>query len=421
MNSPVSRPKLNLAIVISEQVGLRVMNLATFAIMARYVDAKEVGILGLAWTVVFFFEALTVTALIPAYLQNRRSDILIRSTFFWICSIAGLVSGLIMLIAAFAIPGIRETPHLPGVISAVALIFAVRMLGTAHQSVLLKDQQQGFVAARTTVSAVIGSVVGICLAVSGFGVWSLLLRDIISSVIDAAGSLLYRRWIPVMRINRKMAKEMIRFSRSLVITQFGKMFIITAQKFVVLNSLGLSAVGRLEIARKIPDTGYQMVAAVNERFLLPFAAAKNRKEKGLHKLYLQLSAAATVAVAIGLAITFPLKEWIITLAFGKQWAGSGMLFFLVLAGTSVTLVKSIQEILLTAAGAPHLSLIGLWWMIGSFPFFYLGSLVNLETACLTLAVCQTLSLIHFFFIGNSHFSSQPDEFHEQPNLPEHLT
>ena len=399
----LSRAKRNLLLAVSEQLGMRVINFLTFVIIARYVAEEEIGTLGLAWTVVFFFEALTTTALIPAFIQHRHSNLLLRSTFFWLCTIGGVVGSGLMVAGAWTWGWFRTDFSLVGIVNFTALIFLIRMLGTAHQSVLLKEERQGFIATRTTISSIVGGVVGITLAVSGVGIWALLWRTLASAIIDTLGSLFYRPWWPAARLSKRAARQLIGFSGSLVVAQFGKLVIFSAQQFTITGVRGIEAMGRLTVAARVPEVFYQTLSSINDRFLLPYSAAEARKKKDPQELFMRIVTIGSVLMVVGLLILFPLREWFVGLIFGERWLEVSLAFFIIIAGTCFGYLRHVLETMLTANGHPRGTLIGFGWLAAGLPFYILGAFHSLEAAVLARALSEIGSFIHLIVRGRKIF------------------
>lgn len=119
----------NLLAVFIEQVGLRIINFFTFAIVARCTDLFEMGTLGLAWTVLYFIEALASGGFNDTYVQHKRSDDITKSTFFWICVTSGTCGFTLMIFAGMFGDLLIKDSDFQQIASFLGAIFLLKKLG----------------------------------------------------------------------------------------------------------------------------------------------------------------------------------------------------------------------------------------------------------------------------------------------------
>jgi O-antigen/teichoic acid export membrane protein len=393
---PSTRKHLtNFLWVIGDQVGIRLINFITFAIVARYADASELGVLGLAWTFLYFVEALSSQSLSIAVIQGQSQGIKEHSTFFWLCC-ASAILGTVAMGCVGAVAWLRYEQDLLGQAAiTIGVIFAIRMLGTAHKTVLLREQQQRALSTNSLIASAVSALIGITLALSGFGIWALLIRNATQSILESILNCCTQTWKPRPQFDSSYAKQLIRFSAPLASAQIGNLGILMAQQSGISMILGLNTLGVLEVARRIPDMGYQLFVAVTGRFWFPLIAEKERNTECTKILFKRVTLALTIG-ALGLvASIFPFREQLMGLIFGQQWSHTGNLFCLLLVGFAINSIQEITKSSLIAKGFTRASLIQLYYSLLNLPLFLTLLLyTSLETVLICTILIQLSCTLH---------------------------
>ena len=136
---------------------------------------------------------------LPEYvIKHQASDERIWTTIFWANTVlAVIVIGITWLIATPA-AWLFEVPELEAVLRALSLMLLVRALGATHEALMIRTFGFKALALRTLVASLIGGAVGIAMALTGFGVWSLSSAS--ASPTASAGTVLVcgsrARWRP---------------------------------------------------------------------------------------------------------------------------------------------------------------------------------------------------------------------------------
>lgn len=364
-------------------------------IVARYADATDLGVLGLAWTFLYFVEALSSQSLSVAVIQSKAQGIKEHSTFFWLCG-ASAILGTVAMGCVGAVAWLGYEQDLLGQAAiTIGVIFAIRMLGTTHKTVLLREQQQRTLSTNSLIASAVSALVGITLALSGFGIWALLIRNAIQSILESILNCCTQTWKPRPQFDSSYAKQLIRFSAPLASAQIGNLGILMAQQSGISMILGLNTLGMLEVARRIPDMGYQLFVAVTGRFWFPLIAEKERNTESTKKLYQHVALGLTIG-ALGLvAIVFPFREQLMGLIFGQQWIHTGNLFCLLLVVFGINTIQEITKSNLVAKGFTQASLIRLYYGLLNLPIFLsLLYYASLDMALTCSILIQFLCALH---------------------------
>lgn len=394
----------NLAIVIFEQIALRLLNFGTFAIVARYVAPADMGILGIAWTVFYFIETLGMRGLASVCVRYPTSNLKSQSTFFWI-SIGSGLAGL----ATMCLLGFAGTAYFSeGKFQLVAALLGLRSLfqsfGDAHRMVLLRNQRQRQLTAISLTASSLGTGAGVFLALSGYGIWALLWSQLLGALAASLFCWLPQRWRPLLQFDPAFAKDIALKGAPLMLNSFGQLSILSLRQVYVSASLGLQAMGEIAVAYRLPRVLKQSTASVLGRFAFPYFSARARTGV-CSEVPFMLSLKITLPSAIlGIAALFFLHEPLVVFVFGEQWRTAADLFVICAIGSIAGIFGNYFSTFLVAHDSYATTTLNLLYSIITLPLFFLFSSSSLELAIGSVVCGQIACSLHLFRFVKRHLS-----------------
>lgn len=384
----------NLLIVGTEQIAARLINFATFAIVARHVDMAALGVLGLAWTFLSFVEALSANAIGGAIIRHPELKDSQRDTYFWICQISAVLGLLTMVLVSLSAQAISR-PLFAEVSLFLGIIFLCRICFGAHRVIHIRNEKQVLLSSAGMVSALLASTVGILLALKGYGIWALLWRALLQALINGVICLRYHYWRPSWTFDRSFARHLIAFSAPLVGGQLGRMSTALAQQLLIGGLMGLNTLGLIEVARRLPEITNQMTMNVLSRLWGPLIARRHRDNLDIQRLCMKSALFATIALIGALGLIYPLSDEILGLIFGAQWETAGFLFATICAITGVSLIQRILLSYLITIGKPRYAWLELIYLAAALPgFAFLLLKGEMNPAFLSLLLFQIIGLLN---------------------------
>ena len=129
------------------------------------------------------------------------------STAFYYSIVVGIVCYSILFCASPYIAEFYNTPVLKSLIRVTALSFLWGPLNTPQTVILTRRMDFKNPARISIVNKIIGSVVGITMAYTGFGVWALVGSGVVSSLIGMIQTWWVVKWFP----NKPFSKESFKY------------------------------------------------------------------------------------------------------------------------------------------------------------------------------------------------------------------
>lgn len=298
--------------------GVRFASLVTTAILARLLVPKDFGLIALATTFMAFLDMLQGLGVSQALVVSDESQLDAEAdTAFAISSLVGI--GLWLLSAALGpvAAALFHQPRLVEIMPVLGLTFVMYGLGATHYALAMRAIDFRSRTAAELADALFRGAVGIVLALSGLGVWSLVCGYVAGTA--AMTVVLWRmvRWRPRLRPQRRHLRKLLSFGGALTGVAIMGAFLNQFDNALVGRVLGSTQLGFYSIAGRLPYLFIISLAVATGQVLFP--AFASLKGEGMRRGFL-------ISMRYTAVISLPLTALLITLAqpitlavFGPQW------------------------------------------------------------------------------------------------------
>lgn len=205
-------------------------------ILARLLEPSDFGLIAMVMVVVMIAMIFTDVGLGSALIQRRRLlPIHYDSVFYFNIFIGGILT-LVTFFSATWISEFYGNKQLIPLTQVISLVFVVNAFGSMQSTKLRKELNYATLAKANVSAAVLGGIIGISLALSGAGVWSLVAQILTRAVFYNIFVWTASGWIPSLMFSLKALKQLWGFGF--------RMFLSTLVN-VVYNQLDVLIIGKL--------------------------------------------------------------------------------------------------------------------------------------------------------------------------------
>lgn len=316
----VSRPNARSGVRWSAagQLARQGLQLLTLVVLTRLIGPESYGLLSMAVAVVVALDLLKDLGTGAAIVQREECDEPLLSSVFWLNAAVGaaLTAGT-LLGAPLAALYFRE-PAVAPVLRALSLSFLVSSLGIVHLALLQRAVAFRAIALIETGSALAGAMVGLGMALTGYGVWSLVAQSLTTVAVSTALAWLASSWRPRAAASRAALRSVGGFGAGLVGYNILNYLSRNADYLLIGRFLGAASLGTYTLAYRIMTLPQQVLSQVLNRVMYPVLARLDDDE-AFQRAYLQLCATlAFVATPVFVAL-FALREPLVRGFFGAEW------------------------------------------------------------------------------------------------------
>lgn len=297
------------------------LQLGVLIVLARLISKEDFGIVQSALVVVGFSKLVSQMGVGPALVQKANlTSLHIRTG----ATLTFCLSGLFFFSVYFGsglIADFFKMPELQVVLKVVAVIFVIEGITTVSQSLLLREMKQKVLVQIDFISYLIGyGIVAIVLSYLGWGLWSLIIGQIVQSVLKCILSFIKSKHSLKPYLGKKESKELLYFGGGFTIAKFFNYMATQGDNIVAGRYLGADALGVYSRAYTIMVKPVSLIGDSMDKVLFPAMSARQHQPDSLIEAFINGSKMiAFLCIPISCAIIFSSEE-IINIMLGQNWS-----------------------------------------------------------------------------------------------------
>lgn len=165
------------SIVVSASAVLRM------AILARYLDRADFGHFALVLSVLSFVQLFSDFGLAISLLHKQDISKKAYSSLYWLSVLTSILLFVLFLIATPWVSVYFEAPILKELLPIAGLSIILSASGNLFRLLIFKALQYQYIAISSIVANLLGLLCAVYLAVTGWGVWSLIYSNLLITFI----------------------------------------------------------------------------------------------------------------------------------------------------------------------------------------------------------------------------------------------
>lgn len=296
------------------------LQLGVLMILARLISKGDFGIVQSALVVVGLSKLVSQMGVGPALIQrDKLTDLHIRSG----ATLTLLLSMFFFLLVFFGsglLADFFRMSELETVLRVVALLFIIEGITTVSQSLLLRDMKQKILVQIDFISYFVGyGVVAVAMAYYGFGLWSLIIGQIMQSILKCILSYYKSQHSLRPYWGKKEIKDLLYFGGGFTIAKLFNYFANQGDNIIAGRYLGADALGIYSRAYSIMVNPVSLIGTSLDKVLFPAMSARQNQPDRLIEAFVNGSKMITfLCIPISFVIIFAAPE-IINVMLGDKW------------------------------------------------------------------------------------------------------
>ncbi len=288
--------------------------------LARILSPKEFGIVGMVIVFTGFVNIFIEQGLGTAIIQKQDINESHLNSIFCLNIFFGVLCTLILSFASPFIAKFYQMPILKPVIIFLSFNFFISAFNVVQNALLHKNIDFKRLAVIETIAVLFSGIVGIVLALRGFGVWSLAWQALLLTFLTVVVMWISSSWRPKLQFDFVSIKEILGFSGNLLGFNVLNYWVRNFDNLIVGKFLGSIALGLYSKAYQLMLMPLNQVSNVVSRVMFPVLCSIKHDKSKVKTVYLR------VIRSIAL-ITFPLMIWLFVMSrhfvlgiFGEKWS-----------------------------------------------------------------------------------------------------
>ena len=342
-------------------------------------------------------DVLVGSTLLESIIQKRDLDVGHKDTMFWSLTGLGLAMSALMAVSAPLMASFFDQDRLTALVIAASPILLLRALYSLPEALLRRSFRYKALAAASSGAVLAGGMLGVTLALAGFGVWSLIASQLAQAVVQLAIAWPLSRYSPRGRQTRAHFRDLWRFNLIVLAIRVAGYVDQMVPRVAIAIVLGPLALGYFNAARRLVDMVGTAVTKPLDTVALPAFAGLQADRKLVGELFgsaILLSSAIGFPSFAGFAVVAP---DLVPLLLGAQWTDIVPLIqILAILGIGLS-VTSFNGMLLRSLGHPdwHLAMIGFGATLGILLVF-----LAVDHGAVAVAIAVVISSLSTWPIGS---------------------
>ena len=336
---------------IIDRFSQQILYAVTGIVLANILSHDDFGLVGAVLVFQAFASLLVDSGFSYALIQRKNPTHSDYSTVLWF-NLA--VASLLYIILYIAAPLIAQCFDGDVRLIPLSRVMFISMILNASAIVqtnrLMKRMEVKMVAISNALGLAIGAVVGIYLALNGYGAWAIVWQTIILAGVKSLILWITQRWWPEFRFSFTILRSFFSIGTKMMFTSFLNTVFLNIYSFIIGNRVGLTALGYYTQSDKWSKMGIMSVSQVITSTFLPTLSAVQdipEKFRSVAAKINRLTAYLVIPAFIFLAI---MAEPLFHTLFGTKWDYSILLFQLLLIRGIFTVLTGLYNNILLAVG-----------------------------------------------------------------------
>lgn len=352
----------------------RVLSLASGIVMARLLAPRDFGVFAIALVATELLLSLNDVGLVAALVRHQGDPARLARTAVTLA----LASSVFLYAALFAIaPAFAsavQTPDATTLIRLLAIAVLIDGVSSVPTGLLTRSLRQDLRTVAELVGVGVTIVTSVGLALSGWGVWSLVWGRLIGNATCAFLILAVVPHRPWPGFNRADAVEMLHFGGPLAGASLVTFVLLNAHYAIVGHILGPTALGFYVLAFNISGWPVGLISQAARRVALAgfsrLAANHGQLEDGFLRAFVLLLGLALPTCLLLSLLAMPL----IHVVYGSRWDPAVVPLQLLSVLAAIRVVAYLVEDLLMAVGRSRSVLwLQLSWLVVLTPALVVGA------------------------------------------------
>lgn len=388
-------------------------------ILARLLTPGEFGLIGTITIFLVLSEVFINSGFNQALIRKQDCTQKDYSTAFFFNFSVAIFLFFLLLIIAQPISSFFNEPQLKPLIQVLGVGLIISSLTLVQQSILVKRIDFKLQTKINLVSSILSGVLGIFMAYTGFGVWSLVARSLSNRGLISIFLWIWNKWKPDLIFSKESFNNLFGFGSKLLAsgligTLLNNLNYLIIAKYFSAQDLGYFT--RAEMFKKLPS---ENVSSIITTVAYPVLATV-QNDKILLKSYFRKMFTNTFFIIIILMVGLAaVSESLILTLIGDKWLPSVVLLQLLCFAGIMYPLNSMNINILNVVGRSDLYLkLQLIVQVLAIPNIFIGVFFGIKALIIGMNVIALVGYIIFNIESNKviHYSIKEQIFDILPSF-----
>ena len=257
-----------------------------------------------------------------ALIQKKDVTIEDYSTIYWWNLLVAIILYVLLVLSAPVISTFYRTPTLTPLLRVLGIVLIFNSLNIVPTYRLRKKLDFKKIAQISLISSTFASCVAIIMAYKGFGVWSLVIQQVLATFISTILFVFYSKWMPKFIFSINGFLYMFNFGGYILVSNVINTFCNNVQGLLIGRYFSPSIMGYYTQARKLEEIASHSFSNVIEQVSYPILSKFQDDNMAMQSVLKKLISVLTYIMFPLMSIIILLAEPIVLILYGEKWLPS---------------------------------------------------------------------------------------------------
>lgn len=330
----------------------QVLYAVTGIVLANVVSKEEFGIVGAILVFQAFASLLIDSGFSTALIQRKNPSNTDYSTVFWFNM---GVSVALYAVLWFCAPWIDALFHAGGRLVPLSrvmfLTFILNATAIVQTNRLMKQMTVKMVAVSNVIGLTVSGIVGVWLALSGYGAWAIVWQSIVLAAVKSGILWFSSSWKPSAEFSMSSLRSIFSVGAGVMASSFLNTIFQNIYSFIIGAHYNLVQLGNYSQADKWSKMGVMSLSQVFTASFLPLLSAKQDDRREYERMMSKTNRFTSYITFFAMGLLLVCSTQIFHIFFGTKWDSAILMFQLLVVRGIFTVITTLYNNYIISCGA----------------------------------------------------------------------
>lgn len=305
-----------------QRFGTMILSFISNLVLAWLLVPEDFGCIGMLSVFIAISEVFIDGGFGSALIQKKGATQEDYSTIFYWNLVVSIILFLGLLLCAPLVAEFYHMPALTNILRVTSVVLIINGFSVIQTTILTKELSFKLIAKINIISTFVGVVISIIAALLGLGVWSLVIKTLLSALLTAILLWSLNNWRPLWVFSKQSFKDLFGFGGLMLVSNLLNSLFENIQSLVIGRFYTPADLGYYSQAKKIDDIPSKSVSQIVTQVSFPAFAKISDNIEELRNYVRKNILCTTYLIAPLQFLLIILSEDLIVFLFGEKWIPS---------------------------------------------------------------------------------------------------
>ncbi len=312
-------------------------------VLARLITPEDYGMIGVILIFIALFNSIVDSGFSNALIRKKDANDIDYNTIFFVNLVVSLLLYAALFVFSPFVGQFFHQPKLNVLLKVTGVIVVINAFTIIQRTILVKAIDFKTQAKASLVSSILSGVGGITAAIVGWGVWSLVLQQILRQLLYTLVLWVSAHWRPSLQFSFNSLKDLFGFGWKIALSGIINTLWKELYQIIIGRYYSIASLGQYTRAKQFSDGVTYGLLTVIQRVSFPSLSTIQDEDARLKAVLVKINKMTMYIIApilIGLAAC---STTLLEVLIGNQWGEAAVYLKIICIGTLLSPLRILDE------------------------------------------------------------------------------